>query len=69
MVTLHRPSNVDRQERLNALAEALVALQAKLPLVFPVHPRTAAQLVKSGLAGKLTTAGVKLVEPLPTSGS
>jgi len=65
VVTLHRPSNVDRQERLNALAEALVALQAKLPLVFPVHPRTAAQLAKSGLAGKLTAAGVKLVEPLP----
>jgi UDP-N-acetylglucosamine 2-epimerase (non-hydrolysing) len=65
VVTLHRPSNVDGAERLEALSASLVGLQARIPLVFPVHPRTAAQLAKSGLAGKLTGAGVKLVEPLP----
>ena len=65
VVTLHRPSNVDGEQRLRALSEALVALQAKLPLVFPVHPRTAAKLAESGLADALTNAGVRLTRPLP----
>jgi UDP-N-acetylglucosamine 2-epimerase (non-hydrolysing) len=65
VVTLHRPSNVDGAERLEALAAALIGLQARVPLVFPVHPRTAAQLGRSGLAERLTAAGIKLVEPLP----
>jgi UDP-N-acetylglucosamine 2-epimerase (non-hydrolysing) len=65
VVTLHRPSNVDGEERLRALAEALIGLQARMSLVFPVHPRTAAQLATNGLAERLTAAGVKLVEPLP----
>ncbi len=65
VVTLHRPSNVDGEERLQALAEALIGLQTRMPLVFPVHPRTAAQLATSGLAERLTAAGVRLVEPLP----
>ena len=65
VVTLHRPSNVDGADRLEALAAALIAVQARLPLVFPVHPRTAAQLAKSGLAERLTAAGVQLTEPLP----
>ena len=65
VVTLHRPSNVDGEQRLRALSEALVALQAKLPLVFPVHPRTAAKLAQSGLADALTNAGVRLTRPLP----
>lgn len=65
VVTLHRPSNVDGEERLKALTEALVALQAKLPLVFPVHPRTAAKLAETGLAEVLTGAGVRLTEPMP----
>jgi len=65
VVTLHRPSNVDGEERLRALAEALVALQAKLPLVFPVHPRTAGKLAETGLAEVLARAGVRLTDPLP----
>ena len=65
VVTLHRPSNVDGVERLEALTAALIALQAKLSLVFPVHPRTAAQLARTGFAERLTAAGVKLTDPLP----
>jgi len=42
-----------------------VALQARLPLVFPVHPRTAAKLAETGLGEVLTGAGVRLTEPLP----
>jgi UDP-N-acetylglucosamine 2-epimerase (non-hydrolysing) len=65
VVTLHRPSNVDEDAPLAALVEALIAAQAQLPLVFPVHPRTAKRLAETGGDVKLRAAGVTLGEPLP----
>jgi UDP-N-acetylglucosamine 2-epimerase (non-hydrolysing) len=65
VVTLHRPSNVDEPSQLARLVEALVAVQKRLPLVFPLHPRTAQRLTASGLEEVLRLAGVKLVDPLP----
>jgi len=44
LVTLHRPSNVDDPERLQGLLRMLVCLQARLPVLFPAHPRTQARL-------------------------
>jgi UDP-N-acetylglucosamine 2-epimerase (non-hydrolysing) len=44
VVTLHRPSNVDEPEQLCALMAVLGRVSERLPLVFPVHPRTAARL-------------------------
>jgi UDP-N-acetylglucosamine 2-epimerase (non-hydrolysing) len=64
VVTLHRPSNVDDAAQFRGLVEALVAVQADLPLVFPVHPRTAARLDATGLRQTLESAGVRLIEPL-----
>lgn len=46
VVTLHRPSNVDDEATLNGIASALREISAKLPLIFPVHPRTRANLEK-----------------------
>jgi UDP-N-acetylglucosamine 2-epimerase (non-hydrolysing) len=40
IVTLHRPSNVDRKETFGAILEALSLLATKIPVLFPVHPRT-----------------------------
>lgn len=40
VVTLHRPSNVDRLEQLNRALDLLRQVSQRLPLVFPVHPRT-----------------------------
>jgi UDP-N-acetylglucosamine 2-epimerase (non-hydrolysing) len=40
VLTLHRPSNVDSVNTLHQIFDALNALAARLPLVFPVHPRT-----------------------------
>jgi UDP-N-acetylglucosamine 2-epimerase (non-hydrolysing) len=40
LVTLHRPSNVDDPRQLSSILEALAAVGAEKPLVFPVHPRT-----------------------------
>jgi len=65
VVTLHRPSNVDDPTQLARLVDALCTAQARLPLVFPVHPRTAARLDAAGLTGRLTAAGVRLIEPVP----
>lgn len=63
LVTLHRPSNVDDPEQLARLVAALIEVQARLPLLFPVHPRTAGRLAASGLTERLERAGVRLVEP------
>jgi UDP-N-acetylglucosamine 2-epimerase (non-hydrolysing) len=65
IVTLHRPSNVDEPAQLIRLVDALIEAQRELPLVFPVHPRTARRLAGSGLDTKLKRVGVKLVEPMP----
>jgi len=65
VVTLHRPSNVDTDAPLAALVDALIAAQAQLPLVFPVHPRTAKRLAETGGDVKLRAAGVTLGAPLP----
>jgi UDP-N-acetylglucosamine 2-epimerase (non-hydrolysing) len=41
VTTLHRPSNVDANEHLLALLEAISEGARGLPIIFPVHPRTA----------------------------
>jgi UDP-N-acetylglucosamine 2-epimerase (non-hydrolysing) len=66
VVTLHRPSNVDRREDLEPLVQQLVAVSKDLPLVFAVHPRTRKKLQEFGLLGALTRPGegVILTEPL-----
>jgi UDP-N-acetylglucosamine 2-epimerase (non-hydrolysing) len=68
VVTLHRPSNVDEPVQLARLVDALAAVQARLPVVFPVHPRTAARLAAIGLDRRLEAAGVRLIEPVPYIG-
>lgn len=44
VLTLHRPANVDGEQTLAALLSAIVAGARGLPIVFPVHPRTAKTL-------------------------
>jgi len=64
VVTLHRPSNVDRVETLQVLVDQLIAVAEDLPLVFPVHPRTRARLTAFGLLDRLEAAAhVQLLEP------
>ncbi|MGZ8337898.1 MAG: UDP-N-acetylglucosamine 2-epimerase, partial [Allosphingosinicella sp.] len=65
VVTLHRPANVDDPAQLAALVDCLASLQAQLPLVFPVHPRTSARLRDTALDAALAEAGVRLIEPMP----
>ena len=59
VVTLHRPSNVDDPDMMRKIAGALKEISQALPLVFPVHPRTRANLEKFGidLGDKVTLIG------------
>ena len=41
VMTLHRPGNVDEEEKLKSLLNEIVENSNNLPLIFPVHPRTA----------------------------
>src|SRR5262249_17962838 len=65
VMTLHRPSNVDDPETLRGILDAVGAIQEKIPVVFPMHPRTRARLAEFNLAH--LAAGMprlKLTEPL-----
>lgn len=65
VVTLHRPSNVDTHAALAALVAQLTRIAARVPLVFPVHPRTRKNLESFGLWDELAAAsGIRIVEPL-----
>ncbi len=64
VATLHRPSNVDDPVQLEALADCLIDIQPRLPIVFPVHPRTIARLQATRLDHRLRSAGIRLIEPL-----
>jgi len=46
VVTLHRPSNVDTRDALERTAAILRVVADRIPLVFPLHPRTRANLDK-----------------------
>jgi UDP-N-acetylglucosamine 2-epimerase (non-hydrolysing) len=60
VMTLHRPGNVDEGKQLKALIEAIIAASNGMPLVFPVHPRTAGMLETLGL----DAPNLYLTEPL-----
>ncbi len=60
VMTLHRPANVDVQENLSLLISEIMNNSSGLPVVFPVHPRTAKNLESS----RLSYPNLHLVEPL-----
>jgi len=65
VVTLHRPSNVDHGESLNRLSQLLAGISHKIPIAFPVHPRTRKNLERFGLLPILSNCnGLRLLEPL-----
>ena len=66
VATLHRPSNVDDRGRLAELVGLLLELAAKLPVVFPVHPRTRGTLESAGQWTRLAaTPALRVLEPQP----
>jgi UDP-N-acetylglucosamine 2-epimerase (non-hydrolysing) len=63
LVTLHRPSNVDAPDTLAALLDALAAIGARLPLLWPMHPRTRASVERFGLLDMLRAPGLICLQP------
>lgn len=49
LATFHRPENVDSPAVLGAILAELAALAHRLPVVLPLHPRTAGQARSAGL--------------------
>lgn len=41
VMTLHRPANVDESAKLKATVDAIIRGVGNMPIVFPIHPRTA----------------------------
>ncbi|KXK01785.1 MAG: UDP-N-acetylglucosamine 2-epimerase [Acidobacteria bacterium OLB17] len=64
VTTLHRPSNVDGRETLVGLVGALAEISERLPIVFPIHPRTRQRIEEFGLEKAISSANIKMVEPL-----
>ena len=60
LVTLHRPANVDHLDSLKALCILLAKVSETLPVIFPVHPRTAAKIREYDLS-PILERGEKLI--------
>jgi len=65
LLTLHRPSNVDKQEVLSRLFDALEWVQNRMKLLFPAHPRTSERIRDFGLSPTLCAMpNVHVLPPL-----
>lgn len=65
VLTLHRPSNVDERDAFARILDALEEISRRLPIVFPVHPRTLARIDGFGFAERVERAkDLRLVDPL-----
>jgi len=64
VLTLHRPSNVDDPVVLERLLKTLAELSERLPLIFPIHPRTRGRIADAGLSSLLEESRIGLTEPL-----
>ena len=53
VLTLHRPSNVDEKDVFTVIIGALEEIGSKIPLVFPLHPRTKNRAEQFGLTKRL----------------
>jgi UDP-N-acetylglucosamine 2-epimerase (non-hydrolysing) len=62
VLTLHRPSNVDDPATLAALLDAIGEINAVLPVVLPLHPRTRGNIEKFGLSAKINA--LRILPPL-----
>jgi UDP-N-acetylglucosamine 2-epimerase (non-hydrolysing) len=65
ILTLHRPSNVDIPAILSAILDATSALSTRLPVLFPVHPRTLQRLAETGFLERVKAMpNLQLLDPL-----
>jgi len=63
LTTVHRAENTDDALRLATIVDALEAIAAKLPVVWPLHPRTRGVLQSAGRLDRLG-ANLRLIDPV-----
>jgi len=73
LLTMHRPSNVDNKETLLIIINALTEISKRIPIMFPVHPRTCKMINEFNLQScfidstnnesPITNNGIYLVNP------
>ncbi len=65
ILTMHRPANVDDPKRLTRLLDGIEKVAAKIPVVFPVHPRTAKRFEELKLLARVRQIqGLRRLDPL-----
>lgn len=63
LATVHRAENTDHPQRLLAIVDALEVIADRLPVVWPLHPRTRAALNKAGRLERLERK-ILLIDPV-----
>ncbi len=67
-LTMHRPGNVDNKQVLQGILEALKEISTRVPIVFPIHPRTKKMAEQFGLSHFFNNGdkveGIWITEPL-----
>jgi UDP-N-acetylglucosamine 2-epimerase (non-hydrolysing) len=64
VLTLHRPSNVDDPVSLRSMLGAVREVSGRLPVLFPMHPRTRAKIEQHGIAALLESPTLRTLPPL-----
>jgi UDP-GlcNAc3NAcA epimerase len=63
LTTIHRPENTDSPEKLRAILLGLSSVAMRLPVIFPIHPRTRKAMLGNVDVAE-ATKGIRLVDPL-----
>ena len=63
VMTMHRPANVDEESHLKAMMEQIITNVRGLPIIFPIHPRTALRL-RELLNERSQTSSMSAIESL-----
>ena len=65
LLTLHRPSNVDRPDVLGGILDAMDQTARKLPILWPIHPRARGRIETFGLWHRVENQpAIRILEPL-----
>lgn len=63
VMTLHRPANVDEEEKLKIFLDVIIDNSRGLPIIFPVHPRTA-KTIEAIFQADHSAPALHLIDPL-----
>ncbi len=63
LLTLHRPCNVDEKHRLTNIVRALLKISSRIPILFPVHPRTRKNIMEFGLTSNFEFYSEPVLNP------